>query len=148
MYYTQAFLFEISIFEKIDTMADFNQLCDELLSYYAAQTGIAPVEIAKVKMAADPRMFDMALDRLLADNYVANLSAQLPASHAALGNRVHVITGHGYAFIFDGGYQSMHRRILKERQKLQLDTFKLGWEMVISFLALGVSIWALIAANS
>lgn len=87
----------------------------------------------------EQKVIDYAINRLLADNYVVNLSSSVPQEYVPLSNAAVMITGRGYAFFQDGGYCALTNRIFKERRKNQLDTFKIGWEMVISVASLILS---------
>lgn len=124
-------------------MKNFNQYCDTLLLLFIGTNGMLLRSSMVNHLKADERFLDLALDRMMSDGLVRNLSGQIPHTHQYLAGAAFTLTGKGYAFIQDGGYQRLSKQIFKERRKLQLDSFKIGWEMVISIISLSVSFYAL-----
>ena len=71
---------------------------------------------------------------LLTDGYIEKIS-----------DGVYRVTPSGVSFYnTKGGYRTAFRRLRYQDRLLQFNTFKIGWDTVISLIALGISIWALI----
>lgn len=124
-------------------MKNFNHYCDTLLLLFIGTNGMVLRSSLVKHLKADEAYLNLALDRMMSDGLVRNLSGQIPHTHQYYPNAAFTLTGKGYAFIQDGGYQRLSKQIFKERRKLQLDSFKIGWEMVISLISLGISFYAL-----
>lgn len=129
-------------------MKNFNRHCDTLLLLFLGTNGMYLRSSIIKHLKADERYIDLALDRMLKDGFIENLQNHLPTSHLPLANTAYTITGKGYAFIQDGGYQRLSKQIFRERRKLQLDSFHVGWEMIISLVSLAVSFYALYISSN
>lgn len=129
-------------------MQNFNKYCDTLLLLFLGTNGMYLKSSITKHLKADERYLDLALDRMLKDGFIENLENHLPASHLPLANTAFALTGKGYAFIQDGGYQRLSKQIFRERRKLQLDSFHVGWEMIISLVSLAVSFYALYISSN
>ena len=131
-------------------MKDFNHHCDLLLLLFIQQGegSIRKDVIYEALKTWEKRYIDLALDRMVKDGFLDDLSSLLPELDRALAGHVYYMSGKGYAFIQDGGYVRLSKQIFQERRKLNLDSFKVGWEMIISFISLAISIWALIVSSS
>lgn len=124
-------------------MDNFNKLCDNMMLLLITHGNFVNTNtLYDHYKEQEQKVIDYAINRLLADNYVVNLSSSVPNKYIDLADAAIMITGRGYAFIQDAGYCALTNRILKERRKVQLDTFKIGWEMVVSVGSLAVSCFA------
>jgi len=124
-------------------MSNFNTLCDNMLLFLLENGNFVNTNtLYNHYKNQKQEIVDYAINRLLADEHLVNLSSSLPKQYLPLADAAVMITGRGYAFIHDGGYNALSNRIFKERRKVQLDTFKIGWEMVVSVGSLVVSCFA------
>lgn len=127
-------------------MQNFNKQCDSVLELYRTSFGIIPASIIMQSGIGSNQDLKLAIDRLTGDGFINNMANDLPLSHVQMANFGHYITGKGYAFLLDGGYKALQKRVFKERKRFDFEYFKLGYEMVVALFALAFSAVSLYVA--
>ena len=125
----------------------FNHLCDQVLFYLIKEGDLVITQNILSRFSVDSKVLKLCLNRLYTDGFIQNMQGDLPSSHSAFADMGYYITGKGYAFYQDGGYTELTKRILKDRRKIDLEHFKIGWEMIISLVSLCFSFYALYVSS-